>query len=237
MSVSQLWNEHPQWIVCGAIALLALVIYGWPDLVKLSAKRIWAISSVCFAESYRRKVLLITPLAIIGVVIVSQLQKPLDEQDAIRETIKFCLFATGLLVTITAIILACTNLPREIDNRVIYTVVTKPTTRLEIVIGKILGFARVSAIILLIMGAFTFIYLEFRQWRFESAIADRLSSQSDADEVMRPTLQHYRDAGLLTAKKLVTSRDMQVFSRVPEPGAARRYTYGNGESDIIVPFH
>src|SRR5207249_10186075 len=129
--------------------------------------RIWAVSSVCFAESYRRRILLITPLAIIGVIIVAQLQQPFDEQDAVFQTIKFSLFATGLLITVTAIILACTNLPREIENRVIYTVVTKPTTRLEIVLGKILGFARVSALILLIMGLFTFGYLHWRAWRFE----------------------------------------------------------------------
>src|SRR5207244_13489152 len=64
-------------------------------------------------------------------LIVAQLQQPLDEQDAIFQTIKFCLFATGLLLSVTAIILACTNLPREIDNRVIYTIVTKPATRLR----------------------------------------------------------------------------------------------------------
>ena len=61
-------------------------------------RRVWAISSVCFAESIRRRVLWITPLAIIGVVIVAQLQRPIDEQDAIRQTMKFCLFTTGLLV-------------------------------------------------------------------------------------------------------------------------------------------
>src|SRR3989442_560281 len=79
-----------------------------------------AISSVSFRESIRRRVLLITPLAIVGVILVSQLQRPIDEADAIRQTVKFCLFATGLVVSIVTIILACTNLPREIDNRVIY---------------------------------------------------------------------------------------------------------------------
>src|SRR5438270_644538 len=118
-------QDNLQWWISGAIVFLGIVAYGFRDLIRLSIGRIWAISGVCFAESVRRKVWLITPLAIIGVIVVSQLQKPVDERDAIRQTIKFCLFATGLLVTITAIILACTNLPREIESRVIYTVVTK----------------------------------------------------------------------------------------------------------------
>ena len=214
-----------------------MLVYGLGDELRLSIKRIWAISSVCFAESYRRKVLLITPLAIIGVIVVAQLQRPIDDQDAIRQTLKFCLFATGMLVTVTAIILAATNLPKEIDNRVIYTIVTKPTTRLEIILGKILGFARVSAMILLVMGVFTYVYAEFRSWRFESDIADRLSvSPTEIDEVSRPTLKHYFDAGLLTAKDLVTTTDMQIYSRVPDPHNARRYMSGNSDGDIIIPF-
>src|SRR3954454_4038900 len=151
-------NQHLGWILF-VLILIAGIAVGWQDLLRLSPKRIWAISGVSFSESLRRRVLWITPLAILGVIIVSQLQHPLDEQDAIRQTIKFCIFATGLVVAITTIILACTNLPREIDNRVIYTVVTKPTTRLEIVLGKVVGFARVSLVILLIMGLFTWGYL------------------------------------------------------------------------------
>src|SRR3954454_24142932 len=159
-------NQHLGWWLF-ALCILVGVVVGWRDLLRLSPKRIWAISGVSFSESIRRRVLLITPLAILGVIIVSQLQHPLDEQDAIRQTVKFCIFATGLVVAVTTIILACTNLPREIDNRVIYTVVTKPTTRLEIVLDKIVGFARVSALILLIMGLFTFAYLNWRAYLFD----------------------------------------------------------------------
>src|SRR5436305_9876498 len=107
----------------GVAIVIAGIIIGLKDVARYSFKRSWAISSVSFAESIRRRVLWITPLAILGVIIVSQLQKPLDEQDAIRQTTKFSLFATGLLVTVTAVILACTNLPKEIETRVIYTIV------------------------------------------------------------------------------------------------------------------
>src|SRR5687768_5261776 len=153
--------HYPGWVLLGLI-VLAFLVFGFRDLLRLSWRRIWAISGVCFDESIRRRVLWITPLAILGVIAVSQLTKPVDAQDAIRQTTKFCVFASGLVVAITAIILACTNLPKEIENRVIYTVVTKPTTRLEIVLGKVVGFARVSATILLIMGAFSWIYLRAR---------------------------------------------------------------------------
>src|SRR5688572_25533194 len=123
-------------IVMVGIVLVGLLGIGLKDVLRFSITRSWAISSVCFRQSIRRRVLWLTPLVIIGVLTISQLQKPIDPQDAVRQTTSYCLFATGLLVAIVTIILACTNLPQEIENRVIYTVATKPTTRLEIVDRK-----------------------------------------------------------------------------------------------------
>src|SRR5437764_5304219 len=134
------------------------------DLSRFRLRRVRAIANVCFRESVRRRILWITPLAIVGIVAVSQLTRPADEQDAVRQTIKYCLFASGLIVVVAAVILAATNLPKEIESRVIFTIVTKPTTRLEIVLGKVLGFARVSGMILLIIGLFTWGYLRLRAW-------------------------------------------------------------------------
>src|SRR5690242_12942934 len=105
---------HLGWWLFG-ISILLGVAFGVSDMARLSLQRIGAISHVVFVEAWRRRVFWITPVAILGVIIVSQLQQPIDEQDAIRQTTKFCIFATGLLVALSTIILACTNLPREID--------------------------------------------------------------------------------------------------------------------------
>src|SRR5215211_420787 len=215
LAIPQFVHNHLGWFAFFAIILIGLILFGMRDVLRFSWTRVWAISGVCFDESIRRRVLWITPLAILGVIIVSQLQKPFDEQDAIRQTIKFCLFATGLVVAITTIILACTNLPREIETRVIYTVVTKPTTRLEIVLGKVVGFARVSATILIIMGLFSWAYLRVRAWSMERYIGQRLEAQ-EVPANMQATLAHYKNEGLLTAKALATPARMQVFGRLPD---------------------
>src|SRR5690349_22325912 len=109
-------SNYIVWWVAAVIVLGGLLVFGWNDVRRVHWRRVWAISSVNFAESVRRRVLWVTPLAILGVLAVGQLQHSLDEQETIRQTTKYCLFAAGLLVTITAIILACTNLPREIEN-------------------------------------------------------------------------------------------------------------------------
>jgi len=233
--VESVVESQVHWWVAAVIVLLGLLVYGFGDLKRFSLKRAWAVSSVCFAESIRRKVLWITPLAIMGVIIVSQLQKPIDEQDAIRQTIKFSLFATGMVVTITAIILACTNLPREIDNRVIYTVVTKPTTRLEIVLGKVLGFARVSAAILLIMGVFSYLYLHARAWSMRRDIIARLEAGA-VDSASRPTLEYWAQAGLLNSRTIEQPDGLEVLAREPVAGETRKWFFGSDEGEMLVPF-
>ncbi|HEV8377241.1 MAG TPA: hypothetical protein VGP99_00200 [Tepidisphaeraceae bacterium] len=222
-----------------AIIVLILVVLvglgiGLKDVLRFSITRAWAISGVCFRQSIRRRVLWLTPLVILGVLIVAQFQKPVDAQDAVRQTTSYCLFATGLLVAIVTIILACTNLPQEIENRVIYTVATKPTTRLEIVIGKVIGFCRVSFWILVIMGLFSWGYLRFSDWRLRSAISAQLDA-GGVDQISRPTLEYYRDHGTLHARELVLPTKLSVYSHEPMK-EDDRWVASGGEGEILVPF-
>jgi ABC-type transport system involved in multi-copper enzyme maturation permease subunit len=223
-------------IVGAIIVVVSLFVFGLRDLSRFSIRRSWAIGEVCFRESVRRRVLWVIPLAILGVIVVSQLQRVIDEQDAIRQTTKFCLFAAGLVVVMTTIILACTNLPKEIDNRVIYTVVTKPTTRLELIAGKIIGFSRVSALILIIMGAFTYGYLQLRDWGQAREVNNRLANDPMLSDVDRNMLEHYRDAGLLTAKTYVRASDVEVMAKVPAADDGTRTIDGDNEQEFLFPF-
>lgn len=229
------FSEYAALIIAAAIVVVGLFVIGIRDLGRFSLKRAWAISGVCFDESIRRRVLWITPLAILGVIIVSQLTRPFDEQDAIRQTTKFSVFATGMLVAIVTIILAATNLPKEIENRVIYTIVTKPTTRLEIILGKVIGFARVSAAILLIMGIFSWGYLHVRAWSLQQGIRTVLEAEnSGLSTVNRSTLEHYLEFGLLTAKSYEWADNLSVFARPPEDGVV--WMPGDGEGTVLVRF-
>jgi len=231
----------PDWISAnfGLIALVLIVLVGVAigaqDFLRLSPRRIWAMGSVGFRESIRRRVLWITPLAMIGVVAVTQLSKPFDEQDAIRQATKYCLFASGIVVVIATLILACTSLPKEIENRVIYTIVTKPTTRLEIVLGKTLGFARTSGLILLIMGLFSYIYLHISAAQMSAVIDAKLKSTTTSD-VGRETLVHYKQEGLLQARAYAMPGDLSVYASVPDPKDPFRWVYGASEHDVLFPF-
>lgn len=230
------------WVAAAIIILLGLAL-GWQDLLRLNLKRIWAISSVCFRESMRRRVLWVTPLAMLGIIAVSQLSHPSDEQDTIRQTTKYCLFASGIVVVLTTLILACTSLPKEIENRVIYTIVTKPTTRLEIVLGKTVGFARTSAMILLVMGIFSYIYLQINAAQLRSSIRSTLAVMP-ASDMSRDTLQHYLDEGLLQARSYVLpdpggwgkTPGFQMYAAAPDPKDRFKWIFGNKEHQVFFPF-
>jgi ABC-type transport system involved in multi-copper enzyme maturation permease subunit len=234
-NLPSLLQDTLQYWVAGVIVIVGLLIYGLRDVTQFSFRRANAIASVSFRESIRRRVLWITPLAMIGVVLAAQFQRPFDEQDAIRQTIKFSLFASGLVVVVTAIILACTNLPKEIENRVIFTIVTKPTTRLEIVVGKIMGFARVSLAILALMGVFTWSYLHLRAVTMRHYISQRLETGA-VDTLSRSTYEYWRDAGLLSSRTFEKPDDLQVFAEEPQGEQTKRWFFGSGEGEFVVPF-
>lgn len=223
------------WLLAALIVVLGLFVFGFRDIKRFSIRRTWAIADVCFDESIRRRVLWLTPLAIAGILIVTQLQRGFDEQDLIRQTVKTCLFTTGLVVILSSIILACTNLPREIENRVIYTIVTKPSTRLELIVGKIIGFARVSLAILIIMGLFTWGYLRIRAHAQSSAITARLQ-EGELAGGERDRLVHYQKSGLLRARSVASPTAMEMFARQPDAGSDVRVIGGDGAEHVGMQF-
>jgi hypothetical protein len=232
-------SAHLPWLLAIVTVVIALLFCGVDDFLRLfrdgGIKRAWAISGVCFAESIRRRVLWMVPLAMLGIVVAVQLINPLDELDAIRQTVKYALFTSGALVVIATIILASTNLPREIENRVIYTIVTKPTTRLEIILGKIIGFARVSGTILIIMGLFTFGYAQLRSTRLLSKAESRLDTMTSTD-ASRPALEHYAQHGLLECKSYFGPVAFDQYARVPKPGDTERWIDGGANQSFVIPF-
>ncbi|MGA3066419.1 MAG: hypothetical protein ABSF29_06175 [Tepidisphaeraceae bacterium] len=229
------WSDHWQWIAFAVIVGGGMLLFGLADLGRFSFTRAWAIAGVCFDDSIRRRVLWVTPLAMLGVIVISQFQRALDEQDALRETLKFCLFASGTVVILVSIILAATNLPKEIESRVIYTVVTKPATRLELIVGKVMGFSRVSLAVLLIMGLFTWGYLRLREHQKRGEVVMRLQ-QGDASDTERGRLTHYLQSGMLVGRTLNAPVGLQIYGRMPDFNSPVRVISDNGKEEFAAGF-
>lgn len=223
-------------MVAAAICVIGLLL-GRRDAIRFSLTRTWAIASVALTQALRRRILWITPPLMLGIVIVSQLIRPEDEQQAVFQTIKVSLFATGLLVTLVTIIVAATNLPKEIENRVIYTVATKPATRLEIIVGKVIGLSCVTGLLLLIMGLFTYVYLSVREVGLRHHLQAQLASTT-IDPQERIRIEHYA-SGLLSGQEIGRPvpfpYGLQIYSRLPQPGDTVKWMYGNVQQAALIP--
>ena len=216
----------------GAIVVLGIFVYGFGDVLRFSLTRVTAIAGVLFKDAVRKRVLYVAPVIMLGIVVVVQLQKPIDELDAIRQTIKASLFASGLMVTLLMLILASTHLGRDIESKVIFTVVTKPASRLEILFGKLFGFAMVSGVLMLMMCGFTWALVQFQGHQLQRVIAQRLEAGT-SDEFTTAWLKHHQRAGLLQTIAPTAATAVNVFARAPEgtsPGTI------SPSQNAIIPF-
>ncbi|MEM8873947.1 MAG: ABC transporter permease [Planctomycetota bacterium] len=227
-------GDHLAWWVGGLIVVLGLGVYGFRDLKRFSLRCVFAVADVAFKESIRRKVLWITPVAMLSILGLSLIIQAVDPADAIRQLNKFCYFATGVTVMLTAIVLSCTNLPRDMESKVIFTVVTKPATRLEILLGKIVGFSLTTAAMLLIMLAFTLAFVSISSGLYQRSIAAEI--EAGPDVARQAVLEHYASVGLLASRSLAVPEDLQFYAQVPPLDASAPRAMRGGESDAIVPF-
>ncbi len=102
-------------------------------------EQLLAIARVTFSESIRQPVVAVVALAGVAILVLSN---PLttftleDDQRMLIEVGMSTIFLAGLML---AVLLATSVLTREIENRTVLTVVSKPVERPVLLMGKFLG--------------------------------------------------------------------------------------------------
>lgn len=128
------------------------------DLVSLSPRRILALAWLAVQESLRRRVLVGFAVFLLILLFAGWF---LDTKSIDPATLylSFVLTATTWLVLLMALFLSALSLPADIKNRTIYTIVTKPVRPGEIVLGRILGFALIGTLMLVVMGLCSYVFV------------------------------------------------------------------------------
>lgn len=128
-----------------------VVVNGIAELLRTSARRVWAIARLSIKETLRRRVLVALAIYIIILLFAGWFL-----QTGYREPGKlffsFVLTATTYLVLMIALLVSAFSLPNDFKSKTIYTIVTKPVRASDIVLGRILGFTIVGTVLLAIMG-------------------------------------------------------------------------------------
>jgi len=142
-----------------ALALITLALEFLLDLFRFSPRRLVAIARFSIKEAVRRKVLWSFLLLGVMVLFASWFITAEKAQTQWRQYVNLVYFVISSMVLIMAGILACFSLPTDIKQQTIYTVVTKPVQKLEIVLGRIIGIVLLMTLILAVAGAVSLVYV------------------------------------------------------------------------------
>ncbi len=112
-----------------------------PELSEIiSPARVGAIAQNTFREAVRNRVfigLLVSAVAFIGCSMVLAELSVVGEGP--RVVLDFGFFAISLFCVVTAIVMGAVLLHKEVEKKTIFTIVSKPVQRYEVVLGKYFG--------------------------------------------------------------------------------------------------
>jgi ABC-type transport system involved in multi-copper enzyme maturation permease subunit len=148
----------------GPTLVLRETFAAFRDFFSTSLGRIIGITRLTILEAIRRKALAV--LVVFGVLFLFAGWFLTDSNSApelqLKVHVSFVLGAISWLILPVLLLMSCWGLHDDIKNRSLHTVVTKPVIRHEIILGRILGYISVGAIVLAIMSVTGLIWL-YRQ--------------------------------------------------------------------------
>jgi len=128
------------------------------DLLRVSPRRIAALSWLAVREAIRRRVVVVFAVFIVLLLFAGWFLDPTSDYPA-RLYLSFVLTATSYLVLLLALFLSAMSIPEDIKSKTLHTVVTKPVRAGEIVAGRIIGFTVVGTVLLAIMAAISYTFV------------------------------------------------------------------------------
>lgn len=128
------------------------------DLPRFSPRRMFAIARLAMQEAIRNRVLVGFGVFVV-LLLFAGLFLDVENPNPARVYLSFVLTTTNYLVLLMALFLSAFSLPNDIKNRTIYTVVTKPISALEIVLGRVVGFALIGTAMIVGMGIVSYFFV------------------------------------------------------------------------------
>jgi hypothetical protein len=144
--------------VAGLKATRNAIREGLVDLVKISPRRVVALTRLAVKESIGKKIVVGFAVFIVVLMLAGWFLDPGSENPG-RLYLSFVLTATSYLVLLLALFLSAFSLPGDIRSRTLHTVVTKPVRPSEIVLGRILGFTAIGTFLLIVMGSLSYLFV------------------------------------------------------------------------------
>src|SRR3954447_16783255 len=116
-----------------------------------SVSRVYALASNTILELVRLKVFYILVLFALALIASSLVQVKMTFQDQFQILKDASLGAMSIFTWLLAVLATAMLLPKDIEDRTLYTILAKPVPRFEYLLGKLLGVFALLAIALALM--------------------------------------------------------------------------------------
>ncbi len=130
-------------------------------------------------ESWAGRVWLLPLLWFVTVVILISVVRPYDESDRFPLYIRILLTGQEWLVLVMLWVLACISMPRERERKIVITNASKPLSRLEMLLGKMVGFSAIAFLLLMVMGLASWGILKVEDYRIRREAATQYQLAED----------------------------------------------------------
>lgn len=152
-------------------------------------RSIWAIATNTIRQALRMKVALIFTILLLVLLPVMALSMPGDGtiKGRLQTFVSYGLSLTSLLLCLLTIVVSVYSLTNDIKQRQIYTVITKPVRRFQLLLGKLLGVVLLDVALLLIFSAIIYAITVYTP-RYLEAGEDELASLNNEFFTARTSL-------------------------------------------------
>ncbi|MBA63484.1 MAG: hypothetical protein CMJ76_14095 [Planctomycetaceae bacterium] len=128
------------------------------DFPRSSVRRTIGMTRLAIQEAIRNKVLIIFALFVVLLLFAGWFLDVQNDHPA-RLYLGFVISTSTYLLLALAMFVSAFSIPNDIKNKTIYTITTKPVRAHEIFLGRVLGFAVVGTILLLLMGLVSYAFV------------------------------------------------------------------------------
>jgi hypothetical protein len=178
-----------RWVII-ALLVVGFLLAGWRDFLLLFIRptarlgtglsRIWSVARVTIVEAWYHRVWLVVVLHVIAFGVLTLAVRPFDESERIPLYIQAALTIQLIVVLVPFWALASRSLPLERERKIIVTNATKPISRFELMVGKMVGMSAAAGILLVLMGLVTWGMLEISNQRLKArAMAEYRQAETD----------------------------------------------------------
>ena len=140
-----------------ALAVVLLPVLG--NLSRLKLRRIGALAKLSFKEAVRRRVLLVIFFLMLPIFLFAPWFIDDKAEYQVRTYVNTIFIVMTAFLLTTAALLAAFSIPADLKSQSLHTIVTKPVERLEIVLGRFIGYMALLTLMLVVVSVCSLILL------------------------------------------------------------------------------